>query len=236
MDHPPEPTADAAEVETAAASQPRARHLRVGAVSLPPGRIQEAATRLEALVEPARALDQPAVWVELLMARAWIAHDQDDFATAERDLTEAHRLASAAGLPLHVVRAAQRLIRLMGLEQGRHREAMALAEDTLALVRREPSAADYEANLVQEMAVVLHEQGKYAEAAELQRRVLELRERQGDPLELATALETLGSLLDRLGRSVEALEHGGRSRSVSESSGQSTSRWPSCSTTWPRRC
>jgi len=180
------------------------------------GRVEEASAKLDVLVEPVRALGWAPVWIETLMLRASIAREQGDFAAAERDLVEAHALALAEGLPLHAVRAAEKLIPVVGLVQGRYAEAMTLAEGTLALVHREPSTVDHEADVLREMAVVLHEQGKYAESAELQQRVLALRERQGDPLDLATAIETLGNILERLGRPREAIEHHRRALEIRE--------------------
>jgi eukaryotic-like serine/threonine-protein kinase len=180
------------------------------------GRVREASVRLDALVEPARALDWAPGWIETLMLRALIARSLGDFAAAERDLVEAHALATSKGLPLHAVRAAEKLIPVVGLEQGRYDEAMTLAEAALALVRREPSTADHEADVLREMAVVLYDRGKYAQSAELQRRVLELRELEGDPLDLATAIETQGSILERLGRPREAIEHHRRTLEIRE--------------------
>jgi serine/threonine-protein kinase len=167
--------------------------------------VQAAAAAVEPLVERARAIGWEPILMEALQARGVVALRTGEFAAAERDFVELHALARAQGLPLPELRAAESLSMVVGHHQGRYAEGMAWAETALALVEREPTLAEHEVEVLENKAVLLHEQGKYDEAAALQRRVLVLREGRDDALALASSIDVLGSIVERQGRTHEAI-------------------------------
>ncbi|WP_437632949.1 tetratricopeptide repeat protein [Sorangium sp. So ce854] len=166
------------------------------------GKFAEALALARPIADEARATGYAPVEAEALLALGRAQRDAHDARGAEATLGEAARAASRARDDALAADAWTQLIYVIGYQDARHADALALrlaAEGAVERIEDVPAAS---ARLSSTLALVLNEQGKHGEAAPLAERALAgLREALGpDHPEVAIAESRLGSVLVRLER------------------------------------
>ncbi|WP_437875933.1 tetratricopeptide repeat protein [Sorangium sp. So ce513] len=166
------------------------------------GKFAEALALARPIADEARAAGYAPVEAEALLALGRAQRDTHDTKGAEATLGEAARAASRARDDALAADAWTQLIYVIGYQEARHAEALTLRLAAEGAVERLENAPAASARLSGTLALVLNEQGKHGEAAQLAERALAgLREALGpDHPEVAVAESRLGSVLVRLER------------------------------------
>jgi eukaryotic-like serine/threonine-protein kinase len=143
------------------------------------------------------------VQAEVALVRGEVLVDVGDYPGARDALREALRLAASSRQPNELRAAATLLLFVVGYDLQRFDEALRYADIARALTDGDPQR---EADVSDNVAVVLETQGKHARAEQELRRALALREQvpNGDELDRAGTLGHLGGVLNAEGKHAEA--------------------------------
>ncbi|MBW2457383.1 MAG: serine/threonine protein kinase [Deltaproteobacteria bacterium] len=135
--------------------------------------------------------------------------DAGDAKTAEQALRKALDESVAAGDRPRAAESLVRLVYVVGRQDGRSEEALALAERASQAVADGGGDQALVARLGNNRAVVLSDCGRYAEAEEALQRAIAAAEQSYGPEhgELATLLNNLGDAVQAQGRHGDALAH-----------------------------
>ncbi len=197
---PPEDDHAAQQVE-----QLRTRLLRSN-VHLQVGQYDEARQELEEALEQAQALGYAPLVAEAELERGRVALHQQRYAEAEQALVQAFELAVEHGHDEAAIDAANRLLIVVGSHLSRHAEGRQWGRVAQAFARRNPRGF-VEAGILDNLSVVLREQGALEEALERQQQALAIRERslEHDRIGIARSRAHLGLVLRDKGRGAEGL-------------------------------
>ncbi len=160
------------------------------------GRYTDAETQLAPLRTEASTLAWRPLEGEVLLQAARLADSIGNYADSAKLYRDAAVAAEAGRDDETAALARNGLVWETGERLGRYDEAQELARDAEAKVERLGRSDLVRADLDQKMSALLADQGKYAEALERSKRVLELREKvlpAGDEL-IAAALGELGDV------------------------------------------
>lgn len=172
------------------------------------GQPERVADAVPKLLERAQASQRAPLQARAHLLQARVERARGEHARAEASLRQALPLAEqardadlAAGLWVALVTS-------VGLDQGRHDEALALRQQAEAAVAKARVPAVYEADLLGRLAAVLARLGRHDEARTLLDRVPPLlaKVRGPESIDEIAPLETLGALLQHQGKYREALE------------------------------
>ncbi|MCX4243065.1 serine/threonine-protein kinase [Paraliomyxa miuraensis] len=173
----------------------------------------EALTMLAPLLERARATGHGPIEGAALFRRGLLHDRRGDYSAAYEDLSRAHTLAVEHDYPILAQQAASQLAFVLARHMTRPEDAMRWAQTGVAEARRIAPESTVEADALGTLAVVLHARGRYGDAVREQRRALELLQRawKADPeqtseLEIASAMDALGNMVDDEGRSEESVQ------------------------------
>ncbi|XXX75567.1 tetratricopeptide repeat protein [Sorangium sp. So ce134] len=166
------------------------------------GKVGEALALARPIADEARSVGHAPIEAEALLSLGRAQRDAHDTKAAEATLGEAARAASRARDDAVAAEAWTQLLYVIGYQEARHADALALriaAEGAVERAGNDPAAS---ARLSSTLALVLNEQGKHGEAAQLAERALAgLKEALGpDHPDVATAESRLGNVLLRLER------------------------------------
>jgi serine/threonine-protein kinase len=169
------------------------------------GRFRDGLSRGEKLLPQVEQLGYAPLRAQALYQVAYLKEAAGDYTGAEALVRQAiPEAARSKDLPL-VARAWTLLFREVGWRQARHQDAMGLA---LAMESAVECADDdrTRADSLNDLAIVLQEQGKYEEARVRHDRALELRKKVLGPEHyfVVSSLNNLGTVLGALGKYEEA--------------------------------
>ncbi|AGP41059.1 serine/threonine-protein kinase [Sorangium cellulosum] len=181
------------------------------------GKFGEALALARPIADEARAVGHAPIEAEALLALGRAQRDAHDTKAAEATLGEAARAASRARDDAVAAEAWTQLLYVIGYQEARHEGALALRLAAEGAVERNSDPAA-RARLSSMLALVLNEQGKHGEAAELAERALAgLKEALGpDHPDVAIAESRLGNVLVRVERFDDAERAFQRARSIQE--------------------
>ena len=148
------------------------------------------------------------------LAQAQVA--SGDGRTAEGVLREAIRAAAAARDDELTARAWMTLVFVLGNRLGRGPDALALRDTAEAAITRAGGGDRLEARWAHVLATVLQELGRNEEARHSATAAIAAWERLGEPIELARALDGLGTPLRSLGKFEDAMAAHRRSLALRE--------------------
>lgn len=152
------------------------------------GRYDDAAAAIAPLATAAGTLDYPALAAEVDYERATIASYAGKLDEAEAALHRVLVAAARARDDRLVAQAWSDLIALIGYEQGRAADGLALREPARVALARAGSPPELEAEYLQNTGLALYSGGQPAEADQVLTRAAALRERLGDDVERAFVL------------------------------------------------
>ncbi|WP_437997656.1 serine/threonine-protein kinase [Sorangium sp. So ce185] len=181
------------------------------------GKIGEALALARPIADEARTVGHAPIEAEALLALGRAQRDAHDTKAAEATLGEAARAASRARDDAVAAEAWTQLLYVIGYQEARHEGALALRLAAEGAAERDSDPAA-RARLASTLALVLNEQGKHGEAAELAERALAgLKEALGpDHPDVAIAESRLGNVLVRVERFDDAERAFQRARSIQE--------------------
>ena len=180
------------------------------------GRYAEALDLARGVMAAAASLASVEGAAQELTGELLIELDQPD--EAEAPLRAALAAAERTGSDRAAADAASELIWLEAVNRNRYREADRWWEFGQAKLQRLGGSEDVEEGLLASRAAALSAEGKYAEAAQMQRRELEIAERRDGPESFNAAVthNLLGQALDGIGDYAGALQHLQRSAEIKE--------------------
>ncbi len=169
------------------------------------GRYAEGRTLAEQAVAEARAAHLDASLADALVALGRLQDRLGDSKTAEATLRDAGRTAEAARADDTLVRARLQLLWVVGLSLGRFPELKNLEADATAAIARAGNDELQLAGLWHRVGGVQNHAGDYLASRASLERAAEIRGRRlGDDPDLASTLNTLGTVYMLLGRSDDA--------------------------------
>lgn len=168
------------------------------------GRYDEATRAIEPLAAEAHALDYAPLAAEVDFERATVASYAGDLTGAEAALRLALSAAARARDDRLIATAWSDLIALIGYEQGRAAEGLALREPAEIALTRAGTPLDLEAEYLQNSGLAAYSGGHAELADELLTRAAALRERVGDEIELSFVLTARAVIVASGGRYADA--------------------------------
>ncbi len=175
------------------------------------GRYQAGLEVAEATIARAREVEYAPAEAEALYWRGRLEESLADYAASEATLREAAAVAERAGYDELRAMATAQLVYVVGYRRARYEEARHIGEAAHAVLDRIGGHELERATLLSHLGTVYFAESKFDEAAEHDRRALDIRERLlgSDHPDVASSLNNLGLLYCDLGacdRAVEPLE------------------------------
>ncbi len=182
------------------------------------GRYADAKAALSPVSADAETLGFRPLQGETLLAAARLADSSGEYAEAAKLYKEAAIAAEAGRDDETAARARNGLVWITGERLGRYAEALELALDAGAKIERLGGREVLQAELDQNVAAILLEQGNYKDAEKRSRHVLEIRQKLLEPDDpaIATALGDLGDVAAGTSRYDEAIAFYERALAVAE--------------------
>ncbi|NVB80261.1 MAG: serine/threonine protein kinase [Kofleriaceae bacterium] len=172
------------------------------------GRYADAKKMLAPVSTEAKQLGWRPLEGEALLAEARLADSTGAYADAAKLYKDAAIAAEAGRDDETAARARSGLVWVTGERLGHYAEAQELALDAAAKIERLGGRELLQAELDQNVAAILLEQGNYKDAEQRSKRVLEIRQKILDPDDptIASALGDLGDVAAQTGRYDEAID------------------------------
>jgi len=182
------------------------------------GRYADALEHVEPIVQRAEALGYGPLMAEALVQRGDTREETDELVAAERDFEQAFTLAAEHGHDAVAAKAVVKLTWVVGFRQGRHELGVVLGRTALALSRGPEVETTTQASSLNNLGVILQEQGKLEEALTHQQRALLIFEQALGKQHsfVADALGNIGIILQMQGKLEEALTYQQRALAIYE--------------------